>query len=112
MVNFFWELKPSPYLADYILSWEPGVPAAVVEAKVNTHTVSYGMQQVLGYAEILDVPSALSSNGDAFASHNKVPEPGEDIETQRPQSPIFRSQNHPSPASRHHSQTSHLLRKR
>jgi len=68
--------------ADYVLSWEPGIPLAVIEAKDNNHTVSHGMQQALGYAEILAVPSAFSSNGDAFASHNKVPAPGEDIETQ------------------------------
>ena len=41
-----------------------------------------GLQQTLGYAEILDIASAFSSNGDAFASHNKVPSAGEDIETQ------------------------------
>ncbi|MEM9280257.1 MAG: DEAD/DEAH box helicase family protein [Verrucomicrobiota bacterium] len=68
--------------ADYVLHWEPGVPVAIIEAKDNNHTVSHGMQQALGYAEILDVPSAFSSNGDAFASHNKVPAPGEDIETE------------------------------
>ena len=34
------------------------------------------------YAEILDIPSAFSSNGNAFASRNKVPSAGEDIETQ------------------------------
>ena len=68
--------------ADYVLSWEPGVPIAVVEAKDNNHTVSHGLQQALGYAEILDVPSAYSSNGDAFASHNKRPTDGEDIETE------------------------------
>ena len=32
----------------------------------------------------LEVPSAFSSNGDAFASHNKVPAAGEDIETEFP----------------------------
>jgi type I restriction enzyme R subunit len=70
--------------ADYVLAWEPGVPVAVVEAKDNNHTVSHGIQQALGYAEILEIPSAFSSNGDAFASHNKVPVPGEDIETEFP----------------------------
>lgn len=74
--------KKKKKFADYILYWEPGVPIAVVEAKDNNHTVSHGIQQALSYAEILEVPSALSSNGDAFASHNKVPAPGEDIETE------------------------------
>jgi len=68
--------------ADYALLRETGVPIAIVEAKDNTHSVSHGMQQALGYAANLNVPSAFSSNGDAFASHNKVPEPGEEIETQ------------------------------
>lgn len=76
--------KKKKKFADYVLSWEPGVPIAVVEAKDNNHTVSQGMQQALGYAEILNVPGAFSSNGDAFASHNKMPSPGEDIESQFP----------------------------
>jgi type I restriction enzyme R subunit len=76
--------KKKKKFADYVLYWEPGVPVAVVEAKENNYTVSHGMQQALGYAEILEVPSAFSSNGDAFASHNKVPAGGEDIETQFP----------------------------
>lgn len=62
--------------ADYVLYKEAGVP--VVEAKDNNHTVSQGLQQALGYAEILGVPSAFSSNGDAFGSHNMVCAPGED----------------------------------
>lgn len=76
--------KKKKKFADYVLSWEPGVPVAVVEAKDNNHTVSHGIQQALGYAQILEVPSAFSSNGDAFASHNKVPAAGEDIETEFP----------------------------
>ena len=70
--------------ADYVLFWEPGMPLAVVEAKDNRHSVSHGMQQALGYAEILGVPSAFSSNGDAFAWHDKAAGPGEDIETEIP----------------------------
>lgn len=66
--------------ADYVLYWEPSIPLAVVEAKDNNHGVSDGMQQALGYADILDVPSAFSSNGDAFASHNKTALAGEPIE--------------------------------
>ncbi len=76
--------KKKKKFADYVLSWEPGVPVAVVEAKDNNHAVSQGMQQALGYAEILNVPSAFSSNGDAFASHNNMPSTGEDIESQFP----------------------------
>ncbi|MDU9048148.1 MAG: DEAD/DEAH box helicase family protein [Candidatus Electrothrix sp. Rat3] len=74
--------KKKRKFADYVLSYEPGVPVAVIEAKKNTHTVSHGLQQALGYAEILDVPSVFSSNGDAFASHNRAAEPGQEIESQ------------------------------
>jgi type I restriction enzyme R subunit len=74
--------KKKKKFADYVLYKEPSVPIAVVEAKDNNHAVSQGLQQALGYAEILNIPSAFSSNGDAFASHNKVPAAGEDIETQ------------------------------
>ena len=76
--------KKKKKFADYVLSWEPGIPIAVIEAKDNKHTVSHGMQQALGYADILRIPSAYSSNGDAFASHNKSPDDGEYIETQFP----------------------------
>jgi len=76
--------KKKKKYADYVLYWEPGIPVSVIEAKDNNHTVSHGMQQALGYAEILNVPSAHSSNGDAFAAHNKVAEESEDIETEFP----------------------------
>ena len=74
--------KRKKKFADYVLYWEPEVPIAIVEAKDNNHTVSHGMQQALGYSEILQVPSAFSSNGDAFASHNKSVSENEDIETE------------------------------
>ena len=67
--------------ADYVLSWQPGMPVAIVEAKSNSHSVSDGLQQALGYAAILDLPTALSSNGDGFAAHNRAAADGEDIET-------------------------------
>ncbi|WP_318493813.1 EcoAI/FtnUII family type I restriction enzme subunit R [Photobacterium leiognathi] len=70
--------------ADYALFWEPGVPIGIVEAKRNQFTPSHGMQQALGYANIIEVPSAFSSNGDAFASHNKVAGEHEDMETEFP----------------------------
>lgn len=74
--------KKKKKFADYVLQKEKGVPVAVIEAKDNNHTVSDGMQQALGYAELLDVPCAFSSNGDGFASHNKTAGPGQDIETE------------------------------
>ena len=58
--------------ADYILYWKPNIPVAVVEAKDNTHSVGAGMQQALSYAEILDLPFACSSNGDAFLMHDRT----------------------------------------
>ncbi len=61
--------KNKKKFADYVLLKEQGVPIAIVEAKDNNHTVSHGMQQALGYADILQVPSAYSSNVDAFALH-------------------------------------------
>ena len=57
---------------DYLLFYKPGIPIAVIEAKDNTHTVGAGMQQALDYAEILDVPFAYSSNGDAFLEHDRT----------------------------------------
>ena len=52
--------------ADIILYYKPNIPVAVVEAKDNNHAVGAGMQQALEYAETLDVPVAISSNGDGF----------------------------------------------
>lgn len=71
--------KKKKKFADYVLSWKPSLPIAVVEAKDNNFSISQGLQQALGYAEILDVPSAFSSNGDGFASHNKSAAAGKDI---------------------------------
>jgi type I restriction enzyme R subunit len=58
--------------ADYILSCKPNMPLAVLEAKDNNHSVGDGMQQALEYAEILDLPFAYSSNGDAFLEHDRT----------------------------------------
>jgi type I restriction enzyme R subunit len=58
--------------ADYLLFYKPNFPIAVIEAKDNNHSVGDGMQQALEYAEILDVPFAYSSNGDAFLEHDRT----------------------------------------
>src|ERR1700733_2270478 len=73
--------KKKKKFADYVLSWAPGLPLAIVEAKDNKHGVSDGLQQALGYAEILDLPSPFSSNGDGFAQHNRAASDNEEIET-------------------------------
>lgn len=56
--------------ADYILYYKKNIPIAVIEAKDNNHSVGSGMQQALLYAQMLDVPFAYSSNGDAFLEHD------------------------------------------
>jgi type I restriction enzyme R subunit len=68
---------------DYILYYKPNIPLAIIEAKDNNHTVGAGMQQALGYAQPLDVPFVLSSNGDGFLFHDKTARSGP-IETELP----------------------------
>jgi len=58
--------------ADYVLFYKPNMPIAVIEAKDNNHSLGDGMQQGLGYAEMLQVPFVFSSNGDGFLFHNKI----------------------------------------
>lgn len=62
--------RETPKKADYLLYLNKYHPLAVVEAKDNNHTVSYGLQQAMIYAQMLDVPFAYSSNGDAFMEHD------------------------------------------
>ena len=56
--------------ADYLLYISANNPIAVVEAKDNNHSISYGLQQAMIYAQMLDLPFAFSSNGDGFAEHD------------------------------------------
>ena len=62
--------REHPKKADYILYLNANNPIAVVEAKDNRHSVSAGLQQAMTYAQMLDVPFAYSSNGDAFYEHD------------------------------------------
>ncbi len=62
--------------ADYVLFHKPNMPIAVIEAKDNKHSLGDGMQQGLGYAEMLQVPFVFSSNGDGFLFHNKIAKDG------------------------------------
>ena len=45
--------------ADYLLYLNKYNPIAVVEAKDNNHTISYGLQQAMTYAQMLDLPRRL-----------------------------------------------------
>jgi type I restriction enzyme R subunit len=58
--------------ADYVLYYRAGIPLAVVEAKDANHTVGAGMQQALAYAEDMDAPFAISSNGAGFLIHDRT----------------------------------------
>ncbi len=62
--------RDAPKKADYILYINANNPIAVVEAKDNKHTVSFGLQQAVTYAQMMDIPFAYSSNGDAFYEHD------------------------------------------
>lgn len=56
--------------ADYILSYKPNMPLAIIEAKDNKKSMGAGMQQGLEYGDILDIPFIYSSNGDGFIEHD------------------------------------------
>ena len=58
--------RENPKKVDYLLYLNKGHPIAVVEAKDNKHSMSYGMQQAKIYAQMLDIKFAYSSNGDGF----------------------------------------------
>jgi len=65
--------------ADYILYYKPNIPIAVVEAKDNHHSIGDGMQQALGYSDMLGdgcgnepLPFVFSSNGDGFLFHDRT----------------------------------------
>ena len=58
--------------ADYILYYKPNIPIAIIEAKDNRQAVKSGIQQALDYANILDIPSVFSSNGDGFYQHDRT----------------------------------------
>ena len=63
-------VRSKPKFVDYMLYLNDGKPIAVVEAKDNNHSVSHGLQQAIAYAQMMDLPFAYSSNGDAFYEHN------------------------------------------
>lgn len=66
--NFITREKPKK--ADYVLYLNKSKPIAIVEAKDNNHSISYGLQQAITYAKMQDIPFAYSSNGDGFQEHD------------------------------------------
>jgi len=55
---------------DYILWYNKGTPLAIVEAKDNNHSSSYGLQQAISYGVALQVPFVYTSNGTSFFEHD------------------------------------------
>ena len=58
--------------ADYILMPRADLHIGVVEAKDGSYGPDEGLQQALDYAGLLDLPFAVSSNGEAFVFHDKT----------------------------------------
>ena len=63
-------IREKPKKADYVLYLNKNKPIAIVEAKDNNHSISYGLQQAITYAQMQDIPFAYSSNGDGFQEHD------------------------------------------
>lgn len=66
------EAKGGPKRADFVLYAMPNIPIAVIEAKQAKFSIGHGMQQALAYAEMLDAPFAISSNGNGFLVHDRT----------------------------------------
>ena len=63
--------RGTPKFADYILYHRQNLPLAIIEAKDNNHSIGAGMQQALGYSEMMDIPFVFSTNGDGFLLHDR-----------------------------------------
>ena len=62
--------REAPKKADYVLYINANHPIAIVEAKDNNHSVSFGMQQAKEYAQMMDIKFAYSSNGSGFHEYD------------------------------------------
>lgn len=63
--------------ADIILYYKDNLPLAIIEAKDNKSNMSKGLQQVLEYGRILDIPFVYSTNGDGFIEYDRTKSEGE-----------------------------------
>ena len=66
------EAKGGPKRADFVLYARKHLPIAVIEAKQAKYSIGHGMQQALAYAEMIDAPFAISSNGHGFLFHDRT----------------------------------------
>jgi type I restriction enzyme R subunit len=66
------EAKGGPKRADYVLYARRNLPIVVIEAKQAKYSIGHGMQQALSYAEMIDAPFAISSNGHGFLFHDRT----------------------------------------
>jgi len=57
---------------DYVLFYMPNIPIIINEAKDKNHSIADGMQQALGYAEMLKVPFVLISHGEVLLFHRRL----------------------------------------
>lgn len=55
---------------DYVLWYNKGTPLAIVEAKDNNKSSSFGMQQAISYGIMMNVPFVYTSNGGSFFEHD------------------------------------------
>lgn len=63
-------VREKPKRADYVLYKDGVLPLAIVEAKDNNRSISFGLQQAKDYCLMMDVKFAYSSNGDGFEEYD------------------------------------------
>lgn len=63
-------VREKPKRADYVLYKDGVLPLAIVEAKDNNRSISFGLQQAKDYCIMMDVKFAYSSNGDGFEEYD------------------------------------------
>lgn len=63
--------RGKPSRADYVL-FRGSIPLAIVEAKKKGLGPAHGIQQALRYAEQLDIPFAVASDGTGFHFHDRT----------------------------------------
>lgn len=68
---------------DIVLFYKPNIPVAIIEVKENNHSPRKGLQQAIDYAEILDIPSVYSTNGDSYIQYDRS-DTQEELEEQIP----------------------------